>query len=454
MRAKFLFLFIITASPVAFGFSLQRIMGGTFEKDGSDVARRTVALVQKSKSRAFCSGSLVAPRLVLTAAHCVADYKDADMADLHVAFGTDAVGGDARTIPVERAAIHPDYDGGADSIYELCPFGRCPENFLELGSKNDFAVLLLKTEAPDDFTAVELNTSDAEEPGQTLIAGYGRREERDSNIKLLGRLKSHTADTHFMPKILKYLADSTAESGACHGDSGGPMFARREGRLVQVGVASHLIFGSEGACGAKAVAYTSVVSVTEWIRRQATSIESQKEILRRPVWPEGFFQAGPSLPDWMRFHVKSLRQVCESASARTELSLELQMRGNDMLARGQVAITRKGRTTVIRPVDGQTRDGAVIVFHVDALKAEEAWERTRSFPLTFRDSAEEGEHGLIVQDRTLSFESGAAGGYSAVETTAEKIVLAGKAAWISVDNEVTGKTVFQEAADCRLEIGF
>src|SRR3954453_4121397 len=73
--------------------------GGTPQADG--VARAVVTIVGSRGN--FCTGSLIAPRLVLTVAHCVqpgADYKIVDL-------GSD---GQPQLLNVRTVAIHPSFN--------------------------------------------------------------------------------------------------------------------------------------------------------------------------------------------------------------------------------------------------------------------------------------------------------------------------------------------------------
>src|SRR5438105_3392900 len=73
--------------------------GGTPQSDG--VARAVVTIVGSRGN--FCTGSLIAPKLVLTVAHCVqpgADYKIVD-------YGAD---GKPQLLNVRTVAIHPNFN--------------------------------------------------------------------------------------------------------------------------------------------------------------------------------------------------------------------------------------------------------------------------------------------------------------------------------------------------------
>src|ERR1700722_15740530 len=80
----------------------QAIIGGSV-----DTADTAVVAVMDPSSSTLCSGTLVAPSVVLTAAHCV--YL-VDPSALQVLVGTDSTNPD-QTIAVNRVVVYPTYAG-------------------------------------------------------------------------------------------------------------------------------------------------------------------------------------------------------------------------------------------------------------------------------------------------------------------------------------------------------
>ena len=176
------------------------------EDDDGDPA--VVALLIGGK--VFCTGVLVTPNVVATAAHCV-DPTPPDQ----VFFGTKPNQKKGGTfIAVSDSKVHPDFQ----------------EDTLE----NDIALVGLASKAPVAPLQVFTADFDATYIGRAIrIVGFGATgfaEESD--------LRKRTGDT----TITSYGDDDfrfhATPSQTCNGDSGGPALAKIDDREVIVGLAS------------------------------------------------------------------------------------------------------------------------------------------------------------------------------------------------------------------------
>ncbi len=216
----------------------------------------------------FCGGSVLDATHILTAAHCVYDISDFNIANTKVAI-------DANNAPemfaVQRVAVK--------NIYY-------PSNYDNSTLINDVAVLELSQPLPTYalIKKVSLSTSDDQElyqdENQVLtIVGYGRLSTSQKN-----------PDLQFMEASVNYvssencgswqgititdklictkgkepdppISDSDLVTATCQGDSGGPLIWNNK----QIGIVS---FGP-GTCGDKNVAaqsvFTDVSQYKDWI---------------------------------------------------------------------------------------------------------------------------------------------------------------------------------------------
>lgn len=180
--------------------STQAISSGT--PDDGDLG--VVALL--SAGERGCSGTLVAPRVVVTAGHCVILAEQ-------VQFGP-SDGGELRN--VRHALAHPEFQ---------------PSTLA-----HDIGVLLLDAPAPMGARPWPLRTAPmtTAEVGATLrIVGYGRTGVDD--MQAPRKREGHSVVTEIAATTF---ALGPAPSQPCGGDSGGPAFMLEDGVEVLVGVTS------------------------------------------------------------------------------------------------------------------------------------------------------------------------------------------------------------------------
>lgn len=211
-----------------------KITGGQVAAYGDAAVKSTVSL--RKFGRSYCTGTLIGPNHIVTAAHCVARGMTPDQ----IGFGVQGFA--ASQISDIRAVSHPNYDVTKTKV------------------GNDIAVIAFHGRIPEGFVPVDVAPANAFSVGTVVLAaGYGITEVKKGDGGILRQVPVHVAEIY--PNRREFLAGDEGK-GACQGDSGGPIYIMRGNAFQVIGATSR----GKIPCTHGSVVYADVTRTQGWMK--------------------------------------------------------------------------------------------------------------------------------------------------------------------------------------------
>ncbi|KAJ2475975.1 hypothetical protein IWW56_005161 [Coemansia sp. RSA 2131] len=249
-----------------------RIIGGSVASSNEFQSTAYLEMYDGGNTRNRCTGSLIAPNVVVTAGHCIykTDFIKYTASQFQV--------GITHEIPTSSSVLFEGY-----SVAKVIPHPK----FSMMDLVDDVALLILKQSVPaSGGTPIKIYSGAYSTDTPIRAAGFGLTDPLDS-LSISGQLMavdlaigsksicSRNSDTY--NSKTQICTDGTAGKDTCQGDSGGPLVTPVDNGSQKTALLGLTSYGTvsdsnpDGLCAAKGSSgyYTNLSAYVDWIAEMA-----------------------------------------------------------------------------------------------------------------------------------------------------------------------------------------